>query len=104
MPTEYDAKGNYAYPDGFNSETGEWLDGFDDQRKVWEQQYADAQARWQSHKAQVAHMNSIVIEPIERPESDEAAAVVNEVVESVGTLADDEALSALRDKLVGNDE
>jgi len=106
MPTEYDDKGNYAYPEGFNVETGEWLEGFDDQRKVWEQQYADAQARWESHKAQVAHMASIVIEPVERPEDEtgesESAPAVPE--EQAGTLADDEALTALRDKLVGNED
>jgi small subunit ribosomal protein S1 len=105
MPTEYDAKGNYAYPEGFNIDTGEWLEGFDDQRKVWEQQYADAQARWESHKAQVAHMNSIVIEPIERPEGDvEEAPAATAPEEQAGTLADDEALTALRDKLVGDEE
>jgi small subunit ribosomal protein S1 len=106
MPTEYDDKGNYAYPEGFNVETGEWLEGFDDQRKVWEQQYADAQARWESHKAQVAHMASIVIEPVERPEGEtgdtESTPAVPE--EQAGTLADDEALTALRDKLVGNED
>jgi small subunit ribosomal protein S1 len=105
MPTEYDAKGNYAYPEGFNIDTGEWLEGFDDQRKVWEQQYADAQARWESHKAQVAHMNSIVIEPIERPEGDvEEAPAATAPEEQAGTLSDDEALTALRDKLVGDEE
>jgi hypothetical protein len=106
MPTEYDDKGSYAYPDGFNVETGEWREGFDDQRKVWEQQYADAQARWTSHKAQVAHMASIVIEPIERSDSeaDDASPVVPAEEEQAGTLADDEALTALRDKLVGNEE
>jgi len=105
MPTEYDDKGNYAYPDGFNSETGEWLDGFDDQRKVWELQYADAQARWQAHKVQVAHMAAIVIQPVEASTGDEGdVAQVNQPVESAGTLADDEALSALRDKLVGGEE
>jgi len=105
MPTEYDDKGNYAYPEGFNVETGEWLDGFDDQRKVWEQQYADAQARWESHKAQVAHMASIVIEPVEGAGAeDDAPAPAALEDEQAGTLADDEALSALREKLVGTEE
>src|SRR5210317_2000837 len=91
MPTEYDEKGNYAYPEGFNVETGEWLEGFDDQRKVWEQQYADAQARWESHKAQVAHMASIVIEPVERPEDEtgESESAPAGPEEQAGTLADD---------------
>ena len=105
MPTEYDGKGNYAYPDGFNSETGEWLDGFDDQRKVWEQQYADAQARWESHKIQVAHMAAMVIEPIEHTEeAGDSSPAPSEQAVQAGTLADDEALAALRDKLVGSAE
>ncbi len=105
MPTEYDAKGNYAYPEGFNSETGEWQEGFDDQRKVWEQQYGDAQARWESHKAQVAHMAAIVIEPIEKSDDEESAPAEPPVAEeSAGTLSDDEALTALREKLVGSEE
>jgi small subunit ribosomal protein S1 len=105
MPTEYDDKGNYAYPEGFNVETGEWSEGFDDQRKVWEQQYADAQTRWQSHKVQVAHMAAMVIVPVEvvQGESDTAAAS-QAPEEQAGTLADDEALAALRDKLIGSSE
>jgi hypothetical protein len=51
-------------------------------------------------------MASIVIEPIERPEGEtgdtESAPAVPE--EQAGTLADDEALTALRDKLVGNED
>ncbi|MDA3003405.1 MAG: S1 RNA-binding domain-containing protein, partial [Actinomycetota bacterium] len=106
MPTEYDAKGAYAYPEGFNVETGEWREGFDDQRKVWEQQYADVQARWESHKAQVAHMASIVIEPIEHPEgeAEDSVAAAPAPEEQAGTLSDDEALTALRDKLVGDED
>jgi hypothetical protein len=45
-------------------------------------------------------MNSIVIEPIERVESEDSEVSMPVVEESVGTLADDEGLSALRDKLV----
>ena len=105
MPTEYDDKGNYAYPEGFNVETGEWQEGFDDQRKVWEQQYADAQARWEAHKAQVAHMASIVIEPVEGAGAeDDAPAPAAVEDEQAGTWADDEALSALREKLVVTEE
>lgn len=105
MPAEYDDKGNYTYPEGFNVETGEWLEGFDDQRKVWEQQYADAQARWEAHKAQVAHMASIVVEPVEGAGAeDDAPAPAAVEDDQAGTLADDEALSALREKLVGTEE
>ena len=29
MPATYDEQGNYVYPDGFDSETGEWLEGYE---------------------------------------------------------------------------
>jgi len=48
-------------------------------------------------------MNSIVIEPVERPESEDSELSMPVVEEVVGTLADDEGLSALRDKLVGEE-
>jgi small subunit ribosomal protein S1 len=105
MPTEYDDKGNYTYPEGFNPENGEWRDGFDEQRKVWEGQYADAQARWQAHKAQVAHMNAMVIEPVAAPAEVPATAQSEQADdESAGTLSDDAGLAALRDQLGSTDE
>ena len=54
MLTEYDDKGNYKYPEGFDPETNEWREGFESQREKWEQDYAAAQARWEAHKKQVA--------------------------------------------------
>ena len=106
MPTEYDAQGNYTYPEGFNPETGEWLEGYDEQRANWERDYAAAQARWEAHKAQVAAMNAMVIEPVELPEGaeDAAAAPAEAPEENQGTLADDESLAALREKLQGSGE
>jgi len=106
MPTEYDEAGNYTYPEGFNPETGEWLEGYDEQRANWERDYAAAQARWEAHKGQVAAMAAMVIEPVETPDDDgnglsESPA---EPVESQGTLADDESLAALREKLTGSAE
>ena len=53
MTASYDAEGNYLYPEGFDSETGEWLEGYDEQRAAWEAQYAEAQARFEAHKKQV---------------------------------------------------
>src|SRR5437899_9700804 len=53
MPASYDEQGNYEYPDGFDSETGEWLEGFEQQREEWEQQYAEARARFEAHRRQV---------------------------------------------------
>ncbi len=106
MPTEYDDQGNYTYPEGFNPETGEWLEGHDDQRANWERDYSAAQARWEAHKAQVAAMNAMVIEPVELPEgeAEESAPAEDAPVESAGTLADDESLAALREKLSGSSE
>jgi small subunit ribosomal protein S1 len=105
MPTEYDEAGNYTYPEGFNPETGEWLDGFDDQRANWEREYAAAQARWEAHKKQVAEMDAMVIVPVEghdAGEMDMSEASVGEM-DQAGTLADDEALASLREKLAGAD-
>jgi hypothetical protein len=45
-------------------------------------------------------MNSIVIEPVERADAEDTEVPMPVVEDSVGTLADDEGLSALRDKLV----
>jgi small subunit ribosomal protein S1 len=105
MHGEYDEAGNYVYPEGFNSETGEWLEGFDDQRAEWERNYAAAQTRWEAHKKQVADMAALVIEPVEGAEShDDAMASDNADPASAGTLADDESLAALREKLQGSSE
>ncbi len=53
MAAEYDDKGNYKYPEGFDPETNEWLPGFETQREAWEAQYASAHERWEAHKKQV---------------------------------------------------
>ena len=103
MPTEYDAQGNYTYPEGFNPETGEWREGFDEQRASWERDYAAAQARWEAHKKQVAEMDALVIVPVEGVSEQATEASLGEV-ESQGTLADDESLAALREKLQSNSE
>ena len=49
MAAEYDDKGNYKYPEGFDPETNEWLPGFETQREAWEAQYASAHERWEAH-------------------------------------------------------
>src|SRR6202166_2177568 len=54
MPATYDDQGNYVYPEGFDSESGEWLDGFDTQREEWERQYAQARSRFEAHRRQIA--------------------------------------------------
>ena len=95
MAATYDEQGNYVYPDGFDPESGEWLEGFDAQREEWERQYTEARTRYEAHQAQVAeaqHRASTAWVEREDRRSDAPAQ---------GTLASDEALAALRDKLSG---
>jgi small subunit ribosomal protein S1 len=98
MPATYDEQGNYVYPDGFDPESGEWLEGFDEQREEWERQYTEARTRYEAHQAQVAEAQNKaateVAERVDRPARDDNAP-------ATGTLASDEALAALRDKLSG---
>jgi small subunit ribosomal protein S1 len=132
MPASYDEQGNYEYPDGFDSETGEWLPGYDKQREEWEHQYAEARARFEAHRKQIEESRKAV------DEEDLVAAESGEVngaagngaprgargprsgarpggpgtpgavtssstpgAAATGTLASDEALAALREKLSG---
>ena len=109
MAAEYDEQGNYKYPEGFDPETNEWLEGYEAQREKWEKEYAEAHARWEAHKAQV--------EQAAKDDADAAAAAGTATSYSSdssdsrsaapapaagGTLASDEALAALREKLTGN--
>jgi small subunit ribosomal protein S1 len=117
MAAEYDDQGNYKYPEGFDPETNEWIEGYETQRAAWEQQYADAQSRWEAHKEQVrksiaedaeaaaggttssssssSSSASTSSAPAPTSYSSEAPAADS------GTLASDEALAALREKLTG---
>lgn len=99
MAAEYDENGNYKYPEGFDPETQEWMEGYDEQRIAWETQYAEAQARWEAHKAQVARA---LEEDAEAAPKIEEQASYSTPVENEGTLASDEALAALREKLTNN--
>ena len=101
MAAEYDENGNYKYPEGFDPETNEWLEGYEAQREAWEAQYAAAHARWESHKAQVA---KALEEDVEQAAAAPAPAssYSSAPAEAAGTLASDEALAALREKLTGN--
>jgi len=113
MTAEYDDAGNYKYPEGFDSETQEWREGFDVQREAWEADYAKAHERWEAHKAFVAKQDAQAIEaeseaPAQRKraraeDSGTTSYSSHEEVESEGgTLASDERLAALREKLTGN--
>jgi predicted RNA-binding protein with RPS1 domain len=53
MPTAYDDRGNYIYPEGFDPETAEWLPGHEAQREEWDRQYAEARTRFEAHCRQI---------------------------------------------------
>ncbi len=77
MPASYDEQGNYEYPEGFDSETGEWLPGYDKQREEWEHQYAEARARFEAHRKQIEESRKAADEELpaaDSGESDGAAA------------------------------
>ena len=93
MAAEYDEQGNYKYPEGFDPETNEWLEGYDAQREAWEAEYAAAHERWEAHKEQESGAPAA---PAGGTSYSSAPS------EASGTLASDEALAALREKLTGN--
>src|SRR6266487_4263703 len=129
MPASYDEQGNYEYPEGFDPETGEWLPGYEKQREEWEHQYAEARARFEAHRRQVEESRAKADEEeVAGGEAGEAGAAngaprasrggrsggsrqggtPGAVTSSstpgagaTGTLASDEALAALREKLSG---
>ncbi|WP_022924064.1 30S ribosomal protein S1 [Serinicoccus marinus] len=107
MAAEYDDQGNYKYPEGFDPETNEWLEGHEEQREKWEKEYADAHARWEAHKAQVEAATEadaatgVEVAPASTSYSS-SAGNADEPEDQAGTLASDEALAALREKLTGN--
>jgi small subunit ribosomal protein S1 len=101
MAADYDEQGNYKYPEGFDPETNDWLPGYEKQREEWERQYAEAHARWEAHKSQIQTAQVADAEAKADSPSEYSSAPDNQVDEG-GTLASDEALQALREKLTGN--
>jgi small subunit ribosomal protein S1 len=116
MPATYDEQGNYVYPDGFDSETGEWLEGYEQQREEWEQQYAEARSRFEAHRRQITEARNKAADDETGGEGGEAAtdgdgargprrsssaSRSGDTGAPDGALASDEALAALRDKLSG---
>ena len=98
MSADYDEKGQYRYPEGFDPATSEWKDGFEEARTKWEAEYAEAHARWETHKVQAkAAFEHLAALPDTAP-AQEATASSGEAADQ-GTLADDASLAALRDKL-----
>ncbi|MGJ9412071.1 30S ribosomal protein S1 [Aeromicrobium sp. CF4.19] len=109
MTSSYDDAGNYIYPDGFDPETGEWQEGFDEARATWEKQYAEAHERWEAHRKQIEAAENADLEAPDTSsyssggsdDGDDATAAPE--AEQGGSLASDEALQALREKLTGGE-
>jgi ribosomal protein S1 len=111
MTASYDEQGNYIYPEGFDPETGEWLEGYDEQRAIWEDQYAKAHARWEAHVKQQAEARQAEVDAGEatsyssggesRPSRSGGSSDSSGGDAGGGSLASDEALQALREKLTG---
>jgi small subunit ribosomal protein S1 len=120
MAAEYDESGNYKYPEGFDPETQEWVEGNEEQREKWEKQYAQAHTRWEAHKTQVEDAVKADADAAANPEtpttyssggpsssestgssSSSSGSSSSPSAPAEGTLASDEALAALREKLTG---
>jgi small subunit ribosomal protein S1 len=103
MAAEYDDQGNYIYPEGFDVDTGDWREGFEAQREAWEKEYAEAHTRYEQHIAQIRKAAEVDAEtgeggPAATNYSSQGASAP---AESGGSLASDEQLAALREKLSG---
>jgi len=99
MAADYDDKGQYKYPEGFDPTTNEWRAGFEEARSKWEKEYAEAHARWEAHKKQVAAANELAAKLPDAPAGGAAETSYSSESSDKGTLAGDESLAALRDKL-----
>ena len=98
MSADYDEHGQYRYPEGFDPATSEWKSGYEEARTKWEKEYAEAHARWELHKVQAkAAFEHLATLPDAAP-AKEPTSSTGETSDQ-GTLADDESLAALRDKL-----
>ncbi|MBT0565181.1 30S ribosomal protein S1 [Williamsia sp. CHRR-6] len=111
MADSYDEQGNYIFPEGFDSETNEWLEGFEKQREAWEARYAEAERRHKMHTVQIEKFAAAATEAANAPsdyssESSDPSAAAGEgsapAAPRGGSLASDEQLAALREKLSGN--
>ncbi len=100
MAPAFDQAGNYVGPEGFDPETGEWKAGFEDQRTAWEREYSEAHARWEAHRKQVGDAQA-ADQAAALESGENVSAYSSESVEAEGSLATDESLQALRDKLAG---
>jgi len=107
MPAHYDEQGNYLYPEGFDSETNEWLPGHEDQQAEWERQYAEARARFEAHQAQIAEAQKADAAAVAAGENGASGGPISSSSEGAdqpqGSLASDAQLEELRRKLTSGE-
>ena len=110
MADSYDEQGNYIFPEGFDPETNEWLEGFEEQRAEWEARYAESERRHEMHTAQIERHRSGAAEAKEAAASDyssesegDSAPAEQSAADDSGSLASDEQLAKLREKLAGGE-
>jgi small subunit ribosomal protein S1 len=101
MAAEYDAEGNYIYPEGFDPETQDWQEGYEKQREEWERQYAEAHVRYEQHIAQLKKAAEADAQASAEEGGSTPSNYSSESSSDGGTLASDEQLAALREKLSG---
>ena len=111
MADSYDEQGNYIFPEGFDSETNEWMEGFESQQREWEDRYAESERRHKMHAAQIERHRAQAAEAGEAADNGSyssssedkpaEAAAAAEATDDSGSLASDEQLNALRQKLAG---
>ncbi|MEL0316681.1 MAG: 30S ribosomal protein S1, partial [Aquiluna sp.] len=98
MEADYDEKGQYRYPEGFDPKTNEWKAGYEEARAKWEADYAEAHTRWETHKVQVKAIREQLKDlPDAAPEQEPTVSAGTE--SDAGTLADDASLAALKEQL-----
>jgi small subunit ribosomal protein S1 len=102
MADSYDEQGNYIFPEGFDSETNEWLEGFDKQRDEWESRYAEAERRHKMHTTQMEKFAAAEAADVAASASKANGAPLAEEESAGGSLASDAQLAALREKLAGS--
>ena len=104
MAASYDDQGNYLYPDGFDPETGEWLDGYEEQRRPGSTstpRLTPAGKRTRSRSRTPRMRTAPRLAPASYSSTTESATASPTPAAPEGSLASDEALQALREKLTG---
>src|SRR5690625_324090 len=95
MADSYDEQGHSIFPEGLAAETNEWLHGSATLRAERQARCRDAERRHKMHTAQMEKVAAA-----EHLESEHRSSGPAE--EAGGSLASDEQLAALREKLAGN--